>query len=94
MFCEQYGLGRWCHLILAFNHRCTSLIQLIHALQLDSFGRNEADFEDPDFQVSHWGDHYPRLLELKKKYDPQGLFYGHHAVGSELWDASGNCRVD
>ena len=28
------------------------------------------------------------------RYDPNGLFYGHHAVGSELWDASGNCRID
>ena len=42
--------------------------------------------------MSHWGGNYPRLLELKKRYDPSGLFYGHHAVGSELWDASGNCR--
>jgi hypothetical protein len=55
---------------------------------------NEADYEDPEWQKSHWGSNYPRLLELKRKYDPTGLFYGHHAVGSELWDASGNCRVD
>lgn len=54
---------------------------------------NEADYEDPAFQASHWGTNYPRLLSLKKQYDPQGLFYGHHSVGSELWSADGNCRL-
>ena len=54
---------------------------------------NEADYEDPSFQISHWGTNYPRLLALKKTHDPQGLFYGHHSVGSELWSADGNCRL-
>ena len=54
---------------------------------------NEADYSDPAFQISHWGQNYPRLLALKKQYDPQGLFYGHHSVGSELWSADGNCRL-
>ena len=31
-------------------------------------------------------DKKPKAFMIKKKYDPQGLFYGHHAVGSELWD--------
>lgn len=54
---------------------------------------NEADYEDPSFQVSHWGTNYPRLLALKKEHDSQGLFYGHHSVGSELWSPDGNCRL-
>ena len=55
---------------------------------------NEADYEDPEFQNSHWGPVvYARLLRLKKVYDPAGLFFGHHSVGSELWSADGNCRV-
>ena len=50
--------------------------------------------EDPHFQESHWGKEvYAKLLKLKQEYDPKGLFYGHHAVGSELWSADGNCRV-
>jgi hypothetical protein len=54
---------------------------------------NEADYADLDFKISHWGEAtYAKLLALKRQYDPNGLFYGHHAVGSELWDASGNCR--
>jgi hypothetical protein len=54
---------------------------------------NEADFADRAFQASHWGTNYPRLLALKKKYDPTGLFVCHHCVGSELWSADGNCRL-
>ncbi|KAF7197506.1 FAD-linked oxidoreductase ZEB1 [Pseudocercospora fuligena] len=47
---------------------------------------NEADRREPDWQTSFWGDHYPRLLEIKKRYDPYDLFYAHHAVGSEGWE--------
>jgi FAD/FMN-containing dehydrogenase len=61
--------------------------------RMASFGTRNTDYHDLDFKVSHWGAHYPRLLELKKRFDPQGLFYGHHAVGSELWSSDGNCRV-
>ncbi|OJJ42640.1 hypothetical protein ASPZODRAFT_124969 [Penicilliopsis zonata CBS 506.65] len=46
---------------------------------------NEADFQQPDFQQVFYGDNYPDLLAIKKKYDPQGLLYGITAVGSEEW---------
>ena len=54
---------------------------------------NECDYSDPEWQTSHWGVHYPRLLDIKRRYDPQGLFVCHHCVGSEAWSADGNCRV-
>ena len=54
---------------------------------------NEADFDEKDWQVSHWGEHYPRLLRIKKAYDPDGLFVCHHCVGSEDFTSDGNCRV-
>ena len=42
---------------------------------------NEADFEDPHFQESHWGKAtYARLLALKTLHDPTGLFYGPSAA--------------
>ncbi len=44
---------------------------------------NEADYHEPDWQKAFWGTHYPRLLAIKKKYDPEGLFRTHHSVGSE-----------
>jgi FAD/FMN-containing dehydrogenase len=44
---------------------------------------NETDYFEPDWQRSFWGDNYPRLLAVKKKFDPDNLFSVHHGVGSE-----------
>ena len=44
---------------------------------------NEADYFEPDWQTSFWGPNYPRLLDIKRKYDPANLFRVHHGVGSE-----------
>lgn len=51
---------------------------------------NEADVGEPDWQQAFWGKNYPRLLELKKKYDPTELFYAYHGVGSEGWVVKDN----
>ncbi len=45
---------------------------------------NEADYFEPNWQHAFWGSNYERLLGIKKKYDPRGLFTCHHCVGSEL----------
>jgi len=45
---------------------------------------NEADYFEPNWQKFFWGKHYPRLLEIKQKYDPNGFFTCHHSVGSEI----------
>jgi FAD/FMN-containing dehydrogenase len=47
-----------------------------------SYG-NETDYFEPDWQDSFWGPNYPRLLEIKQRYDPQNVFRVHHGVGSE-----------
>jgi hypothetical protein len=44
---------------------------------------NESDFFEDDWQQSYWGDHYPRLLEIKRRYDPDNLFNVHHGVGTD-----------
>ena len=44
---------------------------------------NEADYFEPDWQDSFWGGNYPRLRDIKRKYDPTNLFRVHHGVGSE-----------
>jgi len=49
-----------------------------------SYG-NEADPVEPNWQQDFWGANYPRLLSIKKKWDPTDLFYVHHGVGSEGW---------
>jgi FAD/FMN-containing dehydrogenase len=44
---------------------------------------NEADFYQKDWKQAFWGSHYPRLLEIKRKYDPDHVFTVHHGVGSD-----------
>src|SRR5216683_1266253 len=46
---------------------------------------NETDYFEPDWQQAFWGENYQRLSEIKQKYDPDGLFFCHHCVGSERW---------
>ncbi|KAI0896946.1 FAD-binding domain-containing protein [Annulohypoxylon nitens] len=46
---------------------------------------NEADFQQPNFQSVFYGDHYDRLLQIKRQYDPDDIFYAKTAVGSEFW---------
>jgi FAD/FMN-containing dehydrogenase len=53
----------------------------------------ESDFFERNWQRAFWGDNYPRLAEVKKTYDPDGLFFVHHGVGSDEWSADGFIRV-
>lgn len=64
----------------------------INAAPLAGTYVNEADYFIPNWQQAFWGDNYSKLLEIKKKYDPNGLFYCHHCVGSEAWSADGMCK--
>jgi hypothetical protein len=54
----------------------------------------ESDFFEEAWQQSFWGSNYARLLVVKEKYDPSGLFFVHHGVGSERWSADGFTRLD
>ncbi|MBA3656477.1 MAG: FAD-binding oxidoreductase [Gemmatimonadaceae bacterium] len=54
---------------------------------------SESDFFERDWQRSFWGSNYPRLLAIKTKYDPDGLFFVHHGVGSEVWSSDGFTRL-
>ncbi|KAK5994000.1 FAD-linked oxidoreductase sor8 [Cladobotryum mycophilum] len=46
---------------------------------------NEGDFRQPNWQKAYYGDNYIALRKIKAKYDPNDLFYGLTAVGSERW---------
>jgi FAD/FMN-containing dehydrogenase len=50
---------------------------------------SESNFFERSWQRSFWGSNYAKLQEVKAKYDPTGLFFVHHGVGSEEWSADG-----
>jgi FAD/FMN-containing dehydrogenase len=53
---------------------------------------SESDFFQQRWQDAYWGPNYPKLLKIKQRYDPDGLFTVRHGVGSEDWSADGFTR--
>jgi len=51
---------------------------------------NECDLGQPDWQNQFWGTNYPKLLEIRKKWDGDGIFYAQTTVGTEDWAEVGN----
>jgi len=49
----------------------------------------ESNYFEPNWQRSYWGPNYQRLLAIKQKYDPRGLFFVRHGVGTENWSDDG-----
>ncbi|KAK2733434.1 hypothetical protein FQN57_002130 [Myotisia sp. PD_48] len=54
---------------------------------------NEANYQQRNWQKEFYGSNYPRLLRVKKKYDPEHLLYARTAPGSEAWAEDGNGRL-
>lgn len=54
---------------------------------------NEADFNQPNWQQAFYGTNYAKLLSIKNKYDPNGIFWGPTAVGSDAWAAAADGRL-
>jgi FAD/FMN-containing dehydrogenase len=44
---------------------------------------SESDYFQQRWQDAYWGPNYARLLRVKRRYDPDGLFTVRHGVGSE-----------
>ena len=53
---------------------------------------SESNYFNPSWSKAFWGGNYVRLRGVKAKYDPDGLFFVHHGVGSEAWSADGFVR--
>jgi FAD/FMN-containing dehydrogenase len=50
---------------------------------------SESNFFERGWQQSFWGPNYSKLHAVKARYDPTGLFFVHHGVGSEEWSVDG-----
>ncbi len=55
---------------------------------------NEADSLEEDFKTTFFGPNYPRLEDIKRRYDPKDMFIVAAGAGSDKWDKDGLCRVD
>ncbi|HEX3603446.1 MAG TPA: FAD-binding protein [Steroidobacteraceae bacterium] len=53
----------------------------------------ESNYFNSSWQKEYWGENYSRLRGIKTKFDPDGLFFVHHGVGSEDWSADGFMRL-
>jgi hypothetical protein len=49
---------------------------------------NEADWQNVMF-----GTNYPKLLDVKRKYDPDNLLWCNHCVGSEVFTEHQNGKL-
>src|SRR5262249_51652187 len=54
---------------------------------------SESNYFNTRWSDAFWGTNYSRLQRAKRRYDPHGLFFVHHGVGSEEWSADGFTRV-
>ena len=54
---------------------------------------SESNYFNRAWKQEYWGVNYSRLRAIKLKYDPEGLFYVHHGVGSEDWSVDGFTRL-
>ncbi|KAI9170655.1 FAD-linked oxidoreductase ZEB1 [Paramyrothecium foliicola] len=81
--------------MVSAQNRITNEIQPIIEAATPGAGAymNEADFQQPDFQETFYGVNYPKLLQIKKKYDPKQLLYVRTGVGSEGWAQRNDGRL-
>lgn len=47
---------------------------------------NEADPSNPEWKHDYFGANYDKLLEVKNKYDPEGVFWCKPCVGWDQWE--------
>ncbi|KAK1967827.1 FAD binding domain-containing protein [Colletotrichum sublineola] len=81
--------------MVALQDRMTEVVQPVIEAATPGAGAymNEADFQQKDWQETFFGANYPRLLEIKNKYDPNGLLYNVAAVGSDAWTVDYHGRM-
>ena len=68
-------------------HKCVNELRAI--VRDDGAYVSESNFFKENWQQAYWGSNYARLVSVKRKYDPTGLFFVHNGVGSEEWSEDG-----
>jgi FAD/FMN-containing dehydrogenase len=53
---------------------------------------SESNYFNAIWEQAYWGANATQLKRVKAKYDPTGLFFVHHGVGSDQWSADGFVR--
>jgi len=46
----------------------------------------QADPVQDNWQTNFWGTNYPKLKDIRKKWDPKGVFYAVSTPGTEDWE--------
>jgi hypothetical protein len=54
---------------------------------------NEADFNQPNWKEDFFGSNYDKLVAIKNKWDPTGVFYILKGIGSEAWTVANDGRM-
>lgn len=76
--------GPWSGITLPLlNEAQDNLAKATAAFNTTATYYNENSLIEEDWRESSWGANYPRLLEIKKKVDPNGVFSCRRCVGSE-----------
>ncbi|KAH8906671.1 FAD binding domain-containing protein [Coniochaeta sp. PMI_546] len=54
---------------------------------------NEGDMFMKGWRKEMYGPNWERLLEVKEKYDPEGVFWSWHTPGADKWHVDGSGRM-
>ncbi|KAK8046079.1 hypothetical protein PG996_014143 [Apiospora saccharicola] len=83
--------------MLAMQRRLTGMLPEFERVTPGSAAYvNEGDPFQENWKEAFFGPNYDRLLAIKDKYDPDGVFYAWKTVGSDRWDVAEDgrmCRV-
>ncbi|GAQ36791.1 hypothetical protein AtubIFM55763_011218 [Aspergillus tubingensis] len=78
---------------LITNHYDPLLTQVTGLANSSGAYLNEGDFQQKDFQTQFFGGNYASLKQVKRRYDPEGVFYGTALVGSDDWEVASDGRL-
>jgi FAD/FMN-containing dehydrogenase len=71
---------------------CQAMTELRKIIPKAGSYLSEANYFEESWQESFWGPNYARLKNIKERYDPAGLFFVHHGIGTENWSPDGFTR--